>query len=107
MTTKQTKHPLIGRAFHTVDECRRTDWQGVFSADCGNGFILVQLYDWICGGPNTQNVISMAEIGKKHLTGWQRFRIFTELEDANHYIDHTARHRDRHIDEEAAGKAPE
>jgi hypothetical protein len=95
---KQT-NPLIGRAFHTVNEHGQTRWQGVFLADCGNGFVLVQLFDWVAGFPSSQHLIAIADIAKMHDGGWPVFRIFDTLEIANSYVETTARGRDRHVDE--------
>lgn len=55
---------LIGKYFHTFkgDELR---WQGQVSAELGEGYFLVQLFDWLVGQPNNMKVVHLG-----NMTGW-------------------------------------
>src|SRR5262245_25060902 len=92
------KHPLIGRGFHTQRDDFRTIWQGEVIASLGSDYFLVQLFEWFVGSNSTQHVISLTEFAEKHKNGVPKFRFFTDMKEANNYLDAYANPRDARID---------
>jgi hypothetical protein len=98
-------HPLVGSAFHTVDPRGRTVWQGEIIADCGQGYFLVQLFDWFVGAETTRHVLTLEEIASKHPDGKLKFRLFESMDAANSYMEVWAKSRDESIDRAEQQKA--
>jgi hypothetical protein len=95
--TKKPAHPLVGAAAHSLDEHGTTKYQirvlEVFpsgSPEAGD-LALVQFYSWIVGEATNRRLIPLKELATP---GW---KFFADLEDANDYYEHVARHRDEHI----------
>lgn len=80
-------HPLVGRAFHTLHEDGGWNWQGLVIADCGDGYFLVQLFDWIAGHASTQHVLSLAAMTATHANGVPVFQFFDNLDVANEFAE--------------------
>jgi hypothetical protein len=91
------KHPLIGRAAHSLDEHNTTLWQveivDVFpsgSLEIGD-LALVRFYGWMTGHPTNDGLIPLREMATR------KWKFFDNMECATDYFDNVARHRDEAI----------
>jgi hypothetical protein len=61
--SKASKHPLVGKFFHSVEADKETiKWQGRIIAEVSPGLFLVQLFDWIVGGESNQVIVPVSEM---------------------------------------------
>lgn len=63
-----TKDKLIGKFFHTFDDAHVLRYQGQIEAALSAGYYLVQLYDWLVGLPNAQQIFHLAD-----MKGWDLY----------------------------------
>src|SRR5262245_46386459 len=95
------KHPLVGRGFHTQHDNFKTEWQGEVIADLGQGYFMVQLFEWFVGGASTQHVLHLSDFSARHENGVPRFRFFESMKVANSYMENTAHHRDALLNDQS------
>jgi hypothetical protein len=57
-------HPLVGKWFHSYDAEQPTviRWQGQVLAAITPDVFLVQLFEWFCGMPTKQRLVSLIEM---------------------------------------------
>jgi hypothetical protein len=96
-TPLKAKPGLMGRGFHTINNEGDTNWQGEIIAELGDGYYLAQLFDWFGGHASTQYIFHINELSSKTPDGKPRFRFFTDMSEANSYMDVWARPRDERI----------
>ena len=66
MTKKQNKlvvtdGGLVGKYFHSFSEEGKLNWQGQIVGIPHLGYILVELFDWLTGGPNGGKLVPIGD----------------------------------------------
>jgi hypothetical protein len=77
MPRKKTRHPLVGKWFHSFDAEGYVEWQGHVVSVVGDGIFLVQLYEWIAGMPGDQKVVPLA-----HMAQWTFYEDAEDMQRA-------------------------
>jgi hypothetical protein len=92
--------PLVGRAFHSYGPDGDTRWQGVVEDDLGDGYFLLQLFEWLMGGTSQQIVVHISDMAHRASDGFSiksRFAFYKTLEDMNDHYERVDRHQNDHI----------
>ena len=93
-------HPLVGRAFHSYSPDGDTRWQGVVEADLGDGYLLLQLFEWMMGGNSQQVIVHISDMTHRASDGFSiksRFAFYKTPEHMNDFYEREARHQNEHI----------
>lgn len=72
-----TEHPLLRKFFHSFLENGDVHWQGKVVQECGDGFFLVQLFDWISGAESDLKLTNL-----QNMLGWSFYDLREEMIDA-------------------------
>lgn len=72
---------IVGKFFHSFDEDGYYEWQGKVLSH-GSGFVLVQLYEWLSGGPSCQKLVP-----ETSTTTWHFYNSDAEMRNAGLYPD--------------------
>lgn len=67
---------MEGKFFHTVKN-GELEWQGYVVAQQGDGYFLVQLFEWVMGEPSTQKVVHLGA-----MADWEFYNSAEEMNDA-------------------------
>ncbi len=80
MSKKQTpkQDGLVGKFFHTFVD-GQISWQGLITGEPASGYFLVQLFEWLCGGPSDKRLIHVSQ-----MVGWT---FYDEADDWRHEAD--------------------
>ncbi len=80
MTTRKSKprppaprHQFVNLFFLSFSAERVLEWQGYIVEDLGHGYFLVQLCEWITGGPSNLHVV--------HLSAMAPWEFYLDHED--------------------------
>jgi hypothetical protein len=93
-------HPLVGRALHSYSPDGDTRWQGVVEADLGDGYLLLQLFEWMMGGNSQQIVVHISDMAHRASDGFSiknRFAFYKTPEDMNDHYERVDRYQNDHI----------
>lgn len=94
--TDKTELPALtleGRCFHTFDAGGFVQTQGVVRGNLGNGFYLVQYFDWIVGNPGTMEVRSVHDMMPGR--GADCWQFYEDADHMNFWYKHHALKRDK------------
>lgn len=78
-------HPLVSRFFHSFDNDGIVKWQGHIEESCGDGFFLVQLFEWITGSPSDMKLV--------HMQSMSEWSFYESAEEMNDVFNRRLQHR--------------
>jgi len=73
-------------------------------AQLGDGYFLVELFEWFAGSATTQHILHIGALASKLPDGGPRYRFFENMEDAGRYMDIYTSRRDEDIRELVGGR---
>jgi hypothetical protein len=80
---------LVGRGFHTFTDDGRVENQGVVRGDLGDGYYLVQYFEWFVGAPNTMAIWNIRDMKPGRKAGCWQF--YEDTEHMNFWYEHHAK----------------
>lgn len=74
---RRNADPLVGNCFHSYSADEVIKWQGVVVARINDDHYLVQLFDWLVGGPSCARVASLDD-----MRSWKFYETDEDMRDA-------------------------
>lgn len=78
-------HPLINKFFHSFHADGTLNWQGHIEESCGDGFFLVQLFEWISGSPSNMKLV--------HIQSMDEWNLYNSAEEMNEEFNRKLQYR--------------
>jgi hypothetical protein len=87
-TAKNGKHPLVGRGMHWMDKDGEVQWQGELIGDLGDGYFLIQLFEWFSGSPSHQIIVHLSQLALDTADTKGKPVFYPNMEAANRYNEY-------------------
>lgn len=98
------RHPLVGKFFHTTRSCPHGSnvavWQGRVVEVLSGDVLIIELYEWLLGEPNGQQLISLADFMAKSPV------LYQTPEDMRFSYDHGYLYHSQKCEETATQNPP-